>query len=312
MTMPKRFSTLFLSFFFLVAVSARAYAQVPSPSSGDATSSAEFEATQSAEASPSGILEERIQQQIQKDITQTTSQAKSKLASYLDETPVPALSPLTFIQIAIRNAVNHGVPANILVLLLLFPVVASLIAIFRHIIGLRGFGVYTPAVLAVAFVSTGITTGLTLFLLIFLATTLGKTVITRLKLQYLPRTAVLLWSVSLVIFSVLLFSPVIPVLTSIASAGIFPILVLILLSENFMEAQLSGNFKKAVQLTMETLVLAIVSTVLMRTFEVQQFVIIHPEATILCVLFVDIIVGRYTGLRITEFFRFGPIVDTEE
>lgn len=300
---------------FLLNTSGTAFAATPVPfvEVEVATVSASQGATQSANiATGSANIEEKIQEKIEKDITQTSGQAKSKLAQYLDSIPAPKLTPFTFIQVAVRNAVGNGIPANILVLLLLFPVVASFIAISRHIIGLRGFGVYTPAVLAVAFVSTGITTGLILFFLIFLTTTLGKIIITRMKLQYLPRTAVLLWSVSTVIFAILLFAPAVPLFASIVSAGIFPMLVLILLSENFMEAQLSGNFKKAVELTLETLILAVVSAVLLRTLVVQQFVITHPEVTILGVLLVDILVGRYTGLRITELFRFGPVIDAEE
>ncbi len=309
----QKYLILILFSLFVFLVPRQAFAQVVrQPVQPIATVSSSLSATSSSEATTSATIQEKIQDKIEKDITQTTSQAKSKLAAYLDEHPVPPLSPLTFIQHAIRNAVNNGVPANILVLLLLFPVIASFIAIFRHIIGLRGFGVYTPAVLAVAFVSTGITTGLTLFILVFITATLSKGVIAKLKLQYLPRTAVLLWSVSLIIFAVLLFSPAVPLLTSIVSAGIFPMLVIILLSENFMEAQISGNFRKALQLTFETLVLAIFSAVVLRTLAVQQFVILHPEFTILGVLAIDMLIGRYTGLRITEFFRFGPIVDTEE
>lgn len=245
------------------------------------------------------------------DITQTTVETKSKLAAYLDSVSMTPRSPLNIIQHAIRNAVNQGVPANILVLLLLFPVTASLIAIFRHIIGLRGFGIYTPAVIAVAFISTGIIRGLILFLLVFTTVMIGKSLLNRLKLQYLPRTALLLWLVSCTMFGLLLFSPYLPI-ANLASVGIFPLLVLILLSENFLEAQISGSLRRAIQLTIETLVLATISAVFMRTLEVQKFVIIYPEFTILAVLCVDIIVGKYTGLRVSEFFRFQPIIDPEE
>ncbi|MBI5151692.1 MAG: hypothetical protein HZA34_03915 [Candidatus Pacebacteria bacterium] len=245
------------------------------------------------------------------DITQTTVETKSKLAAYLDSVSMTPRSPLNIIQHAIRNAVNQGVPANILVLLLLFPVTASLIAIFRHIIGLRGFGIYTPAVIAVAFISTGIVRGLILFLLVFTTVMVGKSLLNRLKLQYLPRTALLLWFVSCTMFGLLLLSPYLPI-ANLASVGIFPLLVLILLSENFLEAQISGSLRRAIQLTIETLVLATISAVFMRTLEVQKFVIIYPEFTILAVLCIDIIVGKYTGLRVSEFFRFQPIIDPEE
>jgi len=50
----------------------------------------------------------------------------------------------------------------------------------------------------------------------------------------------------------------------------------------------------------------------MRTFEVQKFVMIYPELTVILVLAMNILVGKYTGLRVSEFFRFKPLIDPEE
>lgn len=269
-------------------------------------------ATDSAVATGSARIEESIQQRTQADITQTQSAVKSRLAQFLDENPIGPLGVTNFVQHAIRNAVNAGVPANMLVLMLMFPVIASLIAVSRHIVGLEGFGVYTPAVLAVAFLSTGIATGLVLFLAIIVSVIVGRIVLEYLKLQYLPRTALLLWFVSLVVFGLLLASPYLVGFVNLAAVGIFPILVLVLLSENFMSAQLNVSQSRLIELTLETLFLAIASALLMRMHVVQQFVILHPEIVILGVALIDVAIGKYTGLRITEYFRFKPILDEEE
>jgi len=203
-----------------------------------------------------------------------------------------------------------------LVLLLLFPVTATLIAVFRHVIGLRGFGVNTPAVLAVAFVSTGIVKGLIVFTLVFVSVLIGKEVINRMKLQYIPRAALLLWFVSAMVFALVLASPYLTSpylpLGDIASIGIFPLLMIVLLSENFMDAHVTATLQKAFQLTLETVVLAILSALFMRTYEVQKFVIVFPELTLISVFVLNVLVGKYTGLRVSEFFRFKSIIDQEE
>lgn len=263
-------------------------------------------ATQSAESTPSAIIQEK--QTI--DITQNT-EVKSKLSAYLESIPTEELSPFNVVRHAMRNAIAQGIPANILVLLLLFPVTATLIAVFRHIIGFRGFGVNTPAVLAVAFVSTGIVKGLIIFTLVFVSVLLGKEVINRMKLQYIPRAALLLWFVSAMVFGLLLASPYLP-FGDLASIGIFPLLMIILLSENFMDAHVTSTIQKALQLTFETVILAILSALFMRTYEVQKFVIVFPELTLVAVFVLNIVVGKYTGLRVSEFFRFKPIIDPEE
>jgi len=270
------------------------------------------ETTMSGEVATSGAtVLDAVQESLSRDLTETAGPAKSRLAQYLDDNPAQPFALWNSLQYVIRRAVDQGVPANTLVLLLLFPVTATLIAIFRHIIGLRGFGVYTPAVLAVAFLSTGLSIGLVLFGLVFVITTLGKTVLARLRLQYLPRTALLIWFVSLSMFGFMVLAPELS-LSNVVGVGIFPILVLVLLSENFLEAEQMGSFRGAMQLTLETLLLAGVSALFMRTLPVQEFVILHPELTILTVFIINILVGRYTGLRVMELLRFRSVMEPEE
>jgi len=119
--------------------------------------------------------------------------------------------------------------------------------------------------------------------------------------------------VALTVFSLLLVSPqLIQFEINLAALSIFPILVLILLSENFIEAQLAGTRSRAIELTIETVLLAVLSTIFMRAEIVQRFVIIYPELTIITVLAIDILVGRFKGLRLAEYLRFRPIIDPEE
>ncbi|HAU99544.1 MAG: hypothetical protein UX04_C0004G0033 [Microgenomates group bacterium GW2011_GWF2_45_18] len=266
---------------------------------------------QLASSSASIIDQEKLEQDQLKDLTQTTTKEKSPLAQYLDRTEPTLVFPFNSMQLLIRQAVDNGVPANILVLLILFPVISTLIIFFRHVIGLEGFGVYTPAVLAVAFVSTGFLRGLLLFFAIFISTTIGKMIVSRLKLQYLPRTSLVLWFVSLSMFFVLLLSPYIP-FTNLATIGIFPMLVLVLLSENFLQVQSSSSMWTAIQLTGETLLLAFISASVMRSLSVQEFVILHPEITIALMFALNLMIGKYTGVRVMEILRFRSILESEE
>lgn len=278
-----------------------------------ATQAAQNATPSAQEATASAQTQPRVDERQDRDITQTTGQVKSRLAQTLDDNPIGQMNITNFLQHALRRAVDAGVPANVLVLLLLFPVIASFIAASRHLIGLEGFGVYAPAVLAVALLSTGILTGLFLFTTILLAAALSRSILKRMRLQYLPRTALLLLLVSLSVFGLMLVSPLLGRISiELVTVSIFPILVLILLTENFMEATLLGTDSRAVQLTLETIFLAVLSALFVRTQMVQDFVILHPEVTILAVFVLDMAVGQYTGLRVSEYFRFKPILDPEE
>ena len=259
-------------------------------------------------ASPSAAVEKTIQEKNDKDITQVSGKTKDHLMEVLDQHPMGQLSVFNFLQKAIRRAISNGLPANIIVLLLLFPVIASLIAFSRHVIGLKGFGVYTPAVLSVAFVSTGIVNGILLFAIILITAIVMKKILSKLHLQYLPRTAMLLWGVSIIMLVVLIGVSFIQ-LNSLLAISIFPVLIVMLLAENFMESQLASSQSEAIYLTVETLLTAIICSVFIGSDVVQQTVILHPELTLFIVAVINLVVGRYSGLRFLEWIRFRSIID---
>ncbi len=264
------------------------------------------QATESATASQTASLV--IQEKKDKDITETGGKQKDKLVMLLEENPVTNPSPLNILQRAIRTSVENGVPANTIVLLLIFPIVSFFIAFSRHMIGLRGFGVYTPAVLAVAFVSTGIFNGITLFLIVLATTMIARKVMRHLKLQYLPRTAMMMWAVSIGVLLFLLTTGFFG-MSVFYSLNIFTILIIMLLSENFMETQLMSSQSEAIRLTVETIFLATISSFLIASTTIQQAVILNPELTLIIVAFLNIAVGKYSGLRLLEYLRFKDIIE---
>ena len=144
-----------------------------------------------------------IQEAARQDITERTSPIKDRLGAYLAEKPREKLNWHNFLQQAIRQAVEKGVSANTIVLVLLFPLVAGLIAAARHLLGLTGFGIFVPAMLSVAFLATGIRVGMLMFLVIWALAAVSRKLTNWLKLQYLPRMALLMWFVSLGVLGVL-------------------------------------------------------------------------------------------------------------
>jgi hypothetical protein len=274
-----------------------------------ASPSGELTATPSAFvlSTSSAQVEQQIQEKKDQDLTETGGKQKSKLAAYLDQHPVEPLSWYNPLQHGIRRAIDQGLPANIIVLLLLFPLIASVIAASRHVIGLTGFGIYIPAVLSVAFVSTGIVTGIITFIIMLAAAIITHKLVRRLKMPYLPRTAMLLWGVSIVILAGLIAATLLNV--QLITISIFPLLIMMLLSENFMETQLFNSQKEAFRLTFETLIVATICSLFMSFELVQQFVLIRPEITLIGIALVNAGLGRYTGLRLLEHWRFQSIIE---
>jgi len=178
-------------------------------------------ASESADASKSAIA--KVVEK-KPDITEPEGEVSGKLEEYLMEKKIGDLRYNNFLQHAIRKAVDRGVPANTIVLMILFPVVAAVIAASRHLFGLRGFGIFTPAVLSVAFVATGLVSGILVFLVILLVASIGRMILKKMKLHYLPRMALLLWFVSLGVFGLMFLSSFVE-LEAVVKLNIFLLMI---------------------------------------------------------------------------------------
>lgn len=235
--------------------------------------------------------------------------SESRLKKLLEEQKLGPVWPSNPLKYAIRGAVQAGVPANTIVLLLLLPLVAAIIAAARHLVGIRGFGIFLPAALSIVFVSTGPVVGIGLFLVIVFVSTFSRMLLRKFKirLQYLPRMALLLLFVVMGVLAVLFSAPLIT-RPDITNVSIFPVLILALLAEDFSRVQLGKSAKTAINITTETLILALVSYIFLTLEFVQETAILHPEIFLLSIAVSDFFLGKYVGLRFIEFWKFRKLI----
>ncbi len=274
-----------------------------------ATLSASMAGELSSGATPSSIVERRVEEKT--DLTQPTGEVKNKLEKVLEDNPVGALSWKNFLRFAITRAVKNGVPVNTVVLILLFPLVVAMVAAARHLIGMRGAGILTPALLSVAFLATGVWAGVMLFIIILAVTVIGRMTLKVLKLQYLPRVSLLLWVVSGGVF-VTLFVASLWNVSQLVTVGIFPILILMLLAETFIDIQQGRSSSEARALIVQTFALAMISSLMLGNELVQRAVLLWPEIIFFGVAVFDVFMGRYTGLRLSEYLMYRGIVKEDE
>lgn len=267
-------------------------------------------ASLSAEASVSaGIVEKRIEDKT--DLTQPTDQVKSKLEKVLEENPVGELKWNNFLRYSVFAAVKNGVPVNTVILILLFPLVVAMVTASRHLLGIRGAGILTPALLSVAFLATGVWAGVILFIIILCVTIFARILLRGLKLQYLPRVSLLLWIVSAAVFGSLLLASVFN-LSPLVNVGIFPILILMLLAETFIDIQTGRSGSEARALIVQTFLLAMISSLLLGWEIVQRAVLLWPEIIFFGVALLDLFMGKYTGLRLSEYLMYRGIAKEDE
>lgn len=212
------------------------------------------------------------------------------------------IGPTNFLSFAINFLVNKGVPVNNITLILILPVIATILSFSRQVIGIKAFGIITPAMTTLSFLVLGLKYGLIVFTAILLAGTLTRLVLRRLHLLYLPRMALVLTNAS--IATLILFGLGIAIdNTAILSFSIFPILILVLLAEEFIAVQFKSGARKAAQITAWTLGLSILSYFIVSWEIVRTVIVSYPEIVLLAIP-INIGLGRWGGLRLTEYFRF--------
>jgi len=203
----------------------------------------------------------------------------------------------------VKVAVDRGVSTNTIVLLLLLPLIATLVSFLHYVVGLSGYGIFMPTMIAVAFLATGFFGGLLLFALILAISLLGNTILKKLKIHFWPARAINLMFISMAVFALMLLTSFVNII-DISEISIFPILFMILLTEEFVRTQLVKSRKEAKKLMAGTIVLALAGAMFMSFSSIQNLVLKYPELIILIVLVSNLIIGNYSGIRLTEITRF--------
>ncbi len=207
-------------------------------------------------------------------------------------------------------ALRSGVPEKTMILVLALPIVVTLVSFSRQVIGFRVFGIYLPSILTIIFLDIGIQYGLILFITIILLGTLMRFVLQKYRLLYLPRMSITLTVIALGMVMFLVMSGYFD-FTHIAQATVFSMLLMIILAEKFIEAEIEKGLPETIKLTFETLLISIGATLLVRWPLLQNFLILHPES-ILAVIVFNLAVGRWTGLRVREYIRFNDVINKQE
>jgi hypothetical protein len=206
----------------------------------------------------------------------------------------------------IQFILDQGVPKETLELLLMFPIIATIMVITRQIIGIKAFGVYTPSIVAIVLLFTGLKYGITLFITVLIIGTATRLILKKFRLLYTPRVAIMITVISISVLVVLVIGGYFK-RTGFASVSIFPLLILISIIEKFIQVQIEKGAKTAAFLSFFTIILAIFAYYIVKVEALKQLMLTHPWIILLIILF-NFILGKWSGLRISEYLRFKEIL----
>jgi len=242
-----------------------------------------------------------------KDVTkpETKTDREKMMELFAKQRSLDGLNLFNFTAYGVQYAVHEGVPANTIILILLLPLLATVVVFFRYIIGWSGLGILVPIALSITLLSTGLGTGFILLTTILLASFIARLILKRIRIMQLPKLALSMMLVAVTIVVVLTFATTSKIF-NVQDISIFPILLLVLLSDRVVALFLERSLREVVTITSVTLVLGVIGYFMLSWATLRTIIVLYPEI-ILLVIPVNILMGRYFGLRVTEYVRFRPI-----
>ncbi len=204
----------------------------------------------------------------------------------------------------VNYMLTHGISSQTVLLLLMLPIIATILAFLKQVIGITTFGLYTPSIIALSFLALGWWVGL-LFLTFILATGyLTRAIMKRWRLLYIPKVAIVLTAVS---FTLLLLIGIGTMLNVTFSRDtVFILLIMSSLTENFLSMKSEQGWRSAIMGIGETVAAALLCVGIVQWSPLQSFILAYPEVILLTVI-VNAFLGRWTGLRLLEYIRFREV-----
>lgn len=195
---------------------------------------------------------------------------------------------------------DPGRPWNLpqLHLLLALPLGAVMVVFARSVLGWKTFGLFTPMLLALAYLQSGPFAGPVISTAAIL---IGMAAAPFLKLLNLSRVAFLGTLIAIVVTAL---GTLALRLDNLVLMSAFPVVVTALVVERWWNAWEADGRKQAMKMTATTLALALMIQALVASPLVialgQQAPLVMPASAIVMM----IVLGRYQGLRLSELTRF--------
>ncbi len=216
-----------------------------------------------------------------------------------------ATNPLNILH-AWTTLKDYHISLDLIMIILMIPIGATVVAFARNIIGLLPYGTFMPALIAVSFRDTGLPLGIAFFLTVIIIGSLVNMLLVRLRLLHIPRLVII---ITIVVMSIMALSVVCINygLATGAAVSLFPMAILSLTCERFTQTMMEDGWWDASVRMVVTFVVASGCYFVYNIETLQMLIVAFPEL-LLCNIAIAMVIGSWTGLRWMEYFRFRHVL----
>jgi hypothetical protein len=190
--------------------------------------------------------------------------------------------------------------------LLMIPIGALVMVLMRNVVGIDAFGTFMPVLIALAFRETQLLWGVILFSVLVALGLSIRFLLERLRLLLVPRLSAVLIVVVLLMLIISIIAHQLGLETGL-SVALFPMVIIAMTIERMSVVWEERGAGDAIRAGAGSMVVATVAYLVMGLPWLEHLIITFPEL-LLIVLAVVLLLGRYTGYRLSELSRFKAII----
>ena len=195
-------------------------------------------------------------------------------------------------------------------ILLLVPLGAVVVCFMRQIVGVQTFGTFMPILVALAFRETQLAMGIVLFTVIVSMGLIFRSYLNRLQLLIVPRLSAIMTMVVVALYLLSVLAYNIDLYTGL-SISLFPLVILTMLIERISVSWDEFGARLTIISIVGSLFVAIVSYYVMNNSVIGHLMVTFPELLLVMVA-ITIMIGRYNGYKLTEYYRFRMFAEDDQ
>ncbi len=191
--------------------------------------------------------------------------------------------------------------------ILLVPIGALVVVIMRLLIGVKTSGTFMPILIALAFIQTTLVAGVLIFLTVVGAGLVIRSFLSRLNLLLVAR-------ISAVIIVVILIMAIFSIISSklgierALTVTFFPMIILAWTIERMSVLWEEDGPREVFKQGAGSLLVAVIAYLCMTNSIIEHLTFNFPEL-LLALLGLILVLGQYTGYRLSELRRFEPMIE---
>ena len=259
------------------------------------------------------IIDEALRLEIIKNpenITNLENEVETNSYNFTSLSQGNNISPYLFASQFINKLSNAWIPVSDIYIILLLPLFLTCVSFAKHMIGVSTIWSIIPVFMAILFIKLSILFTLWILWFLLICNIIISRFINKYALLYTPKVACI---TILNLLAFMLFYHVLTIfnIIQIPLDNVLYIAIFFVIAEKFITIITSKEFREYRKSISWTVIVSLLCFLMFQFDGLRVFLMAYPEILLLFVP-LNFFIWRFTGLRVTEYFRFREIIQNTE